>query len=88
MVYTESQIRDEACKQLLHARGQTLTTPQLIEKLSTRLSPTGRDSDIALNRSDTYFSQKVRNLVIHRNQGTGSLLVELQTTTSKMSPGP
>ena len=71
MVYTEDQIRDEACKELRDAPGQTLTTTQLIEKLTTRLVPTGRDSEIASGRSDTYFSQKVRNLVSHRHQGTG-----------------
>ena len=30
------------------------------------LRPTGKDAEIAKNRSDTYFEQKVRNLVSHR----------------------
>jgi hypothetical protein len=71
MVYTESIIRKEALKDLLRVPGQTLTTSQLIASLSKRLTPTGKDAAVALNRSDTYFSQKVRNLVSHRNQSTG-----------------
>jgi len=71
MTYTEAQIRNEACKELLRARGQTLTTSELITRLTKRLQPTGKDAEIATNRSDTYFSQKVRNLVSHRNQSTG-----------------
>ncbi|NSY38339.1 hypothetical protein [Leisingera sp. ANG59] len=71
MVYTEAQIRDEACKEMLKVSGQTLTTSELIQRLSKRLKPTGKDAQLARNRSDTYFSQKVRNLVCHRNQSTG-----------------
>jgi len=71
MRYTESLIRDEACKEILHAPGKTLTTSQLIRRLSKKLHLTGKDAEIATNRSDTYFSQKVRNLVSHRNQSTG-----------------
>ncbi len=71
MRYTEAQIRDEACKELLATPGHRLTTSQLIRRLQTKLTPAGKDAQIALNRSDTYFSQKVRNLVSHRNQSTG-----------------
>ena len=71
MVYKEQQIRDETCRELLHVPGQTLTTSELIESLSKRLAPTGQDSRILLNRNDTHFSQKVRNIVSHRNQRTG-----------------
>ena len=71
MLYRERQIRDAAMKALLAAPGQTLTTTQLIKLLSKSMGPTGRDADIATNRSDTYFSQKVRNLVSHRSQSTG-----------------
>lgn len=71
MLYKEREIRDAAMKALLAASGQTLTTTQLIRVLSRSLNPTGHDADIAKNRSDTYFSQKVRNLVSHRYQSTG-----------------
>lgn len=71
MVYKESQIRDEACKELLKVVGQTLSTTELIDRLTKRLKPSGKDAQLARNRTDTYFSQKVRNLVSHRNQSTG-----------------
>jgi hypothetical protein len=69
--YTEGTIRKEALKELLKAPGQTQTTSQLIARLSKKMRPSGKDGDIAINRSDTYFSQKVRNLVSHRHQSTG-----------------
>lgn len=71
MVYPESQIRVEALRELAKAPKGTLTTSQLIKRLETRLQPTGKDAEIADGRDDTYFSQKVRNLVSHRDQGTG-----------------
>jgi len=40
-----------------------LTTTQLIELLSDALRPTGRDAQIIAGRRDTFFSQKVRNLL-------------------------
>lgn len=42
------------------------TTSQLIGALTELLHPTGHDAEIIANRNDTYFSQKVRNLVSHR----------------------
>jgi hypothetical protein len=71
MSYTEEQIRNEALKELAASPTGTLTTTELIALLEKRLSPTGKDAEIADGRSDTYFSQKVRNLVSHRDQGTG-----------------
>ena len=35
------------------------------------MAPTGKDAEMAEGRGDTYFSQKVRNLVSHRDQQTG-----------------
>lgn len=71
MTYTEEEIRNAAMKQLLAQPGSRATTSKLIDLLTDKMSPTGRDAEIAYGRSDTYFSQKVRNLVSHRNQGTG-----------------
>jgi hypothetical protein len=71
MSYTEEQVRNEVMKELLAAPGCRLSTTQLIERLSAHLPITGKDANIAYGRSDTYFSQKVRNTVSHRNQGTG-----------------
>lgn len=73
MTYTEADIRKEAIKELAMSKNGTLTTTELIELLEQRLKPTGKDSEIAIGRSDTYFSQKVRNLVSHRDQATGLL---------------
>lgn len=77
MVYSEAEIRIEALRELARAPNGQLTTTQLIEKLENRLNPTGKDAEIADGRGDTYFSQKVRNLVSHRNQGTGLVAREL-----------
>lgn len=71
MLHKESQVRDAAMKALLAALGHTLSTSALIKILSKSLPLAGKDAEIAQNRSDTYFSQKVRNLVSHRNQSTG-----------------
>jgi hypothetical protein len=43
-----------------------ITTSRLKILLVDLLRPTGKDAEIARNRSDTYFEQKVRNLVSHR----------------------
>jgi hypothetical protein len=71
MSYTEEQVRNEAMRELLHSPGGRLSTTQLIDRLSARLPIEGKDAQIAHGRSDTYFSQKVRNLVSHRSQSTG-----------------
>ena len=71
MTYTEADIRIAALKALAAEPNGRLTTTELIEKLESELSPTGNDAEILAGRSDTYFSQKVRNLVSHRNQSTG-----------------
>ncbi|WP_417588477.1 hypothetical protein [Pararhodobacter oceanensis] len=77
MNYTEEQVRNEVMKELLHAPAGRLTTTQLIARLSARLPIAGKDAQIAQGRSDTYFSQKVRNTVSHRNQATGLQFREL-----------
>lgn len=71
MEYTEDQIRHEALVELASSSNGELTTSELIDRLTKRLQPTGKDAEIINERSDTHFSQKVRNLVSHRNQGTG-----------------
>jgi hypothetical protein len=44
------------------------TTTELIARLTELFSPSGTDAKILQARSDTYFSQKVRNMISHRNQ--------------------
>ena len=45
--------------------GGTATTSQLIYELTNLLNPTGKDVEILSGRTDTKFSQKVRNLKSH-----------------------
>jgi hypothetical protein len=69
MTYTEAQVRNEASAELANSNTGSLTTSQLIKRLEGRLTITGKDADIANNRGDTYFSQKVKNLVSHLDGG-------------------
>ena len=45
-----------------------LATSELILRLIGLFSPSGLDAAILDGRNDTYFSQKVRNMISHRNQ--------------------
>ena len=45
---------------------ETATTSDLINQLTRLFKPTGEDAKILAGRKDTKFSQKVRNLVSHR----------------------
>lgn len=44
-----------------------ISTAHLIRELEALFNPTGRDAEIIEGRSDTYFTQKVRNLISHRH---------------------
>lgn len=44
------------------------TTTELIARLTELFAPSGTDAEILQGRSDTYLSQQVRNLILHRNQ--------------------
>ncbi|MBO0661185.1 hypothetical protein LQ948_01240 [Jiella sp. MQZ9-1] len=50
--------------------GGEITTARLIEVLTDEFCPQGKDAEIIEGRHDTYFSQKVRNLVSHRDART------------------
>jgi hypothetical protein len=52
------------------ANGGEITTTKLIEILTDEFEPSGTDSQILDGRNDTYFSQKVRNLISHRDSST------------------
>ncbi|WP_296763184.1 hypothetical protein [Sediminimonas sp.] len=71
MQISEQEIRDGALIALSASKSGRLTTTELIDILEKEMNPTGHDAELADNRSDTYFSQKVRNLVSHRNDGQG-----------------
>lgn len=67
MAYIESDLIIPALK-LLRAHREGLTTSEIIEKLTEILKPTGKDLESYEGRTDTIFSQTVRNLISsHRN---------------------
>lgn len=82
--FTEKEIRNEALRELANEPTGSLGISELIIRLTNRLSPVGHDAEMIDGRSDNYFSQKVRNLVSHRNQGTGLVangFVQYQSST-------
>ena len=40
----------------------------IVARLTERFAPSGQDAEIPDGRGDTYFSQKVRNMIWHRDQ--------------------
>lgn len=64
---TEAQLIIPALKAMAASPGGFITTADLISSLEGGFAPTGTDADVLLNRNDTHFSQKVRNLVSHRD---------------------
>ncbi len=75
MTYTESDLIIPTLNYLLLNKETGLTTSRLIGLLLEELEVSGRDAEIITGRKDTYFSQKVRNLVSHRtleNKGLAS----------------
>src|SRR5688572_21265397 len=44
-----------------------IATADLIVELTELFQPSGRDAEIIQGRYDTHFSQKVRNMISHRN---------------------
>ncbi|MCG2839919.1 hypothetical protein L6Q21_02845 [Sandaracinobacter sp. RS1-74] len=58
-----------ALKAAVGAGGEIQTTA-LIEQMTDQFEPEGEDAKIIQNRSDSKFSQKVRNLVSHRDTST------------------
>jgi hypothetical protein len=69
---TEQELIEPALR-AASARGGFISTQDLIIELEELFLPKGRDAEILDGRSDTYFSQKVRNLVSHRNSKTSMI---------------
>jgi hypothetical protein len=65
---TESELTVPTLRILEESRRPWTTTSELIHKLTGLFQPTGQDAAILAGRSDTYFSQKVRNMVSHKDQ--------------------
>lgn len=66
MIYSESDLIIPMLKYLLLRKGRGLKTSELITILSKELEIEGKDAEILSGRTDTHFSQKVRNIVSHR----------------------
>lgn len=64
--YTEKSIAIEAVK-AVEEYGE-LSMTEMISVLTERMKPSGHDAEISKKRSDSYFSQKVRNLRSHNNK--------------------
>ena len=47
-----------------------MPTRDIIAELEQIFGPTGKDAQIAYGRGDTYFTQKVRNMISHRDSST------------------
>lgn len=45
-----------------------MATSDIIARLTELFGPSGQDAEILEGRRDTYFSQKVRNMISHRDQ--------------------
>ncbi len=68
--YTEGEIRMATLVALNASKTGRLTTTKLISALTDSMNPSGTDAQVAQERNDTYFSQKVRNLISHRDNET------------------
>lgn len=75
--YTESHLIFPAVIAIGKNYGK-ISTSKLISELEALLLPDGKDAEIINGRSDTYFSQKVRNLKAHNSLGK----LELAQTTN------
>ena len=62
---TENQLVLPSLYLMSHSKDGVIFTSELINKLTAILQPSGTDAEILSGRSDTYFSQKVRNLKSH-----------------------
>lgn len=66
MIYGESDLIIPALI-FISSKNEGILTSDLIQHLEDVLKPEGNDLEIIANRNDTFFSQKVRNLISHRN---------------------
>ena len=66
MIYSENDLIIPSLNYLFLDKETGLKTSELIILLSNELEISGHDAKILRGRNDTYFSQKVRNLVSHR----------------------
>jgi len=63
----EGELHRPALEVMATRPNGAISTSDLIDELAEIFRPSGRDARIIPGRNDTYFSQKVRNLICHRN---------------------
>lgn len=66
----ETELSIPALSVMAEQKNGKVRVSQLIKKLEDKMNPQGEDADILDGRNDTKLSQKVRNLVSHRNSST------------------
>ena len=64
---SESEIASQTLIVLRNTPGGFMSTSDLIAVLTDAFRPTGKDAEIIPSRHDTYFSQKVRNMISHKD---------------------
>lgn len=64
---SESDLTLPTLTLLANAPNGFLETTELIEGLEAVFKPNGKDAQIIDGRLDTHFSQKVRNIISHRD---------------------
>ena len=72
-VVHESDLTLPTLRLLNSAPDGFLETTDLIAKLESLFNPAGKDAEIIEGRQDTYFSQKVRNIISHRTSPTNPI---------------
>ena len=63
----EADLVSPTLRLLAERKDGFIVTSELIGELTALFNPTGKDAEIIEGRSDTFFSQKVRNMISHRN---------------------
>lgn len=69
----ESDLTLPILRLLAEAPTGFLQTAEVILKLEYLFKPDGKDAETIEGRTDTYFSQKVRNVVSHRGSPTNPI---------------
>ena len=67
---TKSELTIPTLRILEDAAPNWVTISELITRLTDLFTPTGTSATMIPGRTDTYFSQKVRNMISHRDNGT------------------
>lgn len=70
---SETELTIPCLSVLASVKGGWCSTSELIEILDRDFDPRGKDDKTIANRNDSYFSQKVRNMICHRH-GTTSYI--------------